>query len=95
MYRFEQDYTLHDPSDTATWRGCVLDDDNYIVCEVWSNGDGGGNFYVWHNGEARWGIEEEAIAKYTGEDAEQSSIARELGDLAPMDAWIEELKNGA
>ena len=87
------DYTLHDPNDTAVWRGNVLDEDNYIVCEVFNNGDQGGNFYIWHNGEARWGIEQEALEAYAGEDNEAMAIYREAGIIAPMDAWIEELRN--
>jgi hypothetical protein len=87
------DYTLLDPNDTAAWRGNVLDEDRYIVCEVFNNADEGGNFYIWHNGEARWGIEAEALAAYAGEDNEAMAIYREAGILAPMDAWIEDLKN--
>ena len=91
-YRFELDYTLHDPNDTASWRGHVLDEDGYIVVEVWNNGDQGGNFYVWHNGEARWGIEDEAIRNFTGEDDNKMEYYRSVDVIAPMDIWIEELR---
>jgi hypothetical protein len=91
--RFEPDYNLFDPSDTATWRGHVLDDEGFVVCEVWNNGDGGGNWYVWHDAELRWGIEEDAIKAYAGEDQDKMTIYKETNDLAPMDAWIEDLRN--
>ena len=91
-YKFVMDYTLHDPSDTAVWRGHVLDDEEFIVCEVWNNGDGGGNFYAWHNAEARWSIEDEAIRNFTGEDEQKMEYYRLVDTDSPMDVWIEELR---
>lgn len=64
--------------DEAVWMAEVLDDEGYLVCEVWNNGDNGGNFYVWHNGTARYGIEAQAIEDYPDSDA-------------PMDDWIANL----
>lgn len=90
-YKLVYDYLLADPSDLASWRAHVLDEDDFIVCEVWNNGYGGGNFYAWHNAEARWFIEEQALRDYTGDDQTKMAYYRET-DIAPaMDSWIERL----
>lgn len=90
-YKLVYDYLLNDPSDLAYWRAHVLDDEGYIVCEVWNNGYGGNNFYAWHDAEARWAIEEEALRDYTGDDPTKMSEHKLADDTAPMDAWIERL----
>ena len=66
--------------DDADWMAEITDHDDYLVCEIWNNGDGGGNFYIWHDGVSRWGIEAEAVEKHPDADS-------------PMDAWIEERLN--
>lgn len=90
-YRFEFDYVFPSLPELADWRGHVLDENGYIVCEVWNNGDGAGNFYVWHNGEARWHIEDEALRAYTGDDETKMEYYRETDMVSPMDNWITEL----
>lgn len=90
-YKLVYDYLLSDPTNLASWRAHVLDDEGYIVCEVWNNGDGPGNWYAWHNGEARWAIEEEALRDYTGDDPTKMSELKSAGDTTAMDAWIERL----
>lgn len=74
------DWLLSNEGDKAVWQAELLDDNNYLVCEVWNNGDDGSNFYVWHDMPARWGIHAEVSAKYP--EAEHA-----------MDVWIEELRN--
>jgi hypothetical protein len=90
-YKLVYDYLLHDPTDLANWRAHVLDEEGFIVCEVWNNGYGGGNFYVWHNAEARWAIEDEALRDFTGDDKEKMDYYRHGFTDDAMDAWIERL----
>lgn len=95
-YRFEYENAPDlNPLTTEAWHGNVLDEDGYIVCEVWNNGLGIGNFYAWHNGEARWGIEEEAMREYTGDDDTMAQHIREADPYAPLDAWVERLMREA
>lgn len=92
-YRFERSDL--DPTDVSVWRGEVIDNlEGNVVVEVWNNGDNGGNFYVWHDADARWAIEDEALRAYTGDDETKMDYYRQVDIVAPMDAWIEELRNG-
>jgi hypothetical protein len=76
----DADWLLSNEGDKAVWQAELVDDNNFLVCEVWNNGDDGGNFYVWHEMQTRWGLYDAVKAKYP--DAEH-----------PMDLWIEELRN--
>ncbi len=87
-YRFEFDYVFPSLPDLADWRGHLLDEESYILCEVWNNGDGGGNFYVWHNGEARWAIESQAVIEFAPASKVEGAGKQSATELAPMDAWI-------
>lgn len=89
-YRFETDEFF---TDAESWRGEIVDNETgFVVCEVWNNGDGGDNFYVWQDVDARWEIEDQAIRNYTGEDDTKGEYYRAVDVVAPMDAWIEELR---
>lgn len=94
-YRFEYEATSLASIEPNAWQGMVLDEEGYIVCDVWNNGLGMGNFYAWHNGEARWGIEEEAMREYTGDDDAKAALIRESDPYAPLDAWVERLMREA
>ena len=87
-YRFEFDYVFPSLPDLADWRGHLLDENHYILCEVWNNGDGGGNWDVWHNGEARWAIEAQAVTEFPPVSKVENSGKAAATELAPMDAWI-------
>lgn len=87
-YRFEFDYVFPSLPDLADWRGHLLDENHYILCEVWNNGDGGGNWYVWHDGEARWGIESQAVTEFPPASEVTGAGKTAATQLAPMDAWI-------
>jgi len=76
-YRYEDNQPLGDPNDDG-WGGDVINDDGHIVFEVWSNGDNGGNYYVWHDLTSKWGIEADAVERFTTD--------------APMDSWVAELR---
>lgn len=88
-YRYK-DSTLI--AETASWRGEVIDPDGFVVLEVWNNGDGGGNYYVWHDPDARWEIEDQAIRDFTGEEESKMDYYRSIDVESPMDYWIEELR---
>lgn len=87
-FRFEFNYFLEPETIGKDWRGYLLDEEGYIVCEVWNNGDGPGNFYVWHNGEARWAIEAQAVTQFPPASKVEGAGKTEATELAPMDAWI-------
>lgn len=92
-YVFEPIILEPELEDTADWRGLIYNDEGYIVLEVWNSGDQGGNFYIWQDYDARWEIEHEALQNYSGDDNAKMEQYREAGITAPMDAWIEELRN--
>jgi hypothetical protein len=62
----------------ADWDGQVVDEDGFIIFECWNNGDDGGNFYIWHDRDAKWAIERDACERFPSE--------------RPMDEWLAELK---
>lgn len=79
-YRFEDDEVFPVIEADKSWHGELIDDQGYVVAEVWNNGDGGDNFYVWHDVTQAYGIEADAIDRFK--------------TATPMDDWIKELRNG-
>jgi len=79
-YRFEDDESLDAYQADNSWHGELIDDQGFVVAEVWNNGDNGGNFYLWHDTTQAYGIEADVIDRYK--------------TAAPMDDWIKELRNG-
>ena len=67
-------------NDSADWQVEVTDENSYLVCEVWNTGDGGGNFYAWHDIRLLYQLRDEALERFP--DAE-----------SPMDALIESMLN--
>lgn len=50
----------------GVWHGEIVDNDGFVIAEVWDNGDGGGNFYVWQDAVQRREIEDEASGDLDG-----------------------------
>lgn len=88
-YRFETDHFF---TDADSWRGEVIDEEGFVVCEVWNNGDAGHNFYVWQDPDVRWFIEDQALRNYTGEDEHKMEYYRTTDVFTPLDYWIEDLR---
>lgn len=62
----------------GAWHGEVIDDNGFVIAEVWHNGDSSGNFYLWHDAIHRREIE--GMASEVGMDAW-------LGEL--KQAWLD------
>ena len=84
-FQFE---TIFDPEPhSQSWSGRLSDSGRYIICEVYNNGEGGGNFYIWHNEEAKWGIEAEAKREFPEIGLHRSGHS-EPTDIPALDAWL-------
>ena len=86
-YSFEF-LTIFEPEpEFRSWSGRLLDSERYIICEIFNNGDGVGNYYIWYREEAKWGIEAEAKREFPEigvGSGEQDSRAK----TPPLDAWL-------